>query len=125
MVSVVGQPVYVKAMLMCAHQPHAHPPVQACHVRIVYVTPCLYPSLAAAYTERNLTCPPYINSNDRMDIFALATLLAAAGIPDGSLDSPLEETAPNGECTYTWLPGTGHFASASNDHLCALLCAFL
>jgi hypothetical protein len=36
-----------------------------------------------------------------MDIFALATLLDASGVPEGSLDSPLNETAINGLCLGT------------------------
>ena len=54
--------------------------------------------LSAAYTDRNRTCPEIVNADDLFDIFALATLLEAGGVPLGSLDSTLDPSTVNSAC---------------------------
>ena len=52
------------------------------------------------YTDKNLPCPSYIADDDSIDEFALATLLEAGGIPDGSLDSTLNPAVVSSEYCF-------------------------
>ena len=64
-----------------------------------YVAPCRYHVYPAAYTSRNLACPDTIGSNAKFDHLTIESLLLAAGVPHGSLDSLLDTDLPTSDRT--------------------------
>lgn len=52
------------------------------------------------YTSRNLACPDTIGSNAKFDHLTIESLLLAAGVPHGSLDSLLDTDLPTSDPMY-------------------------
>jgi hypothetical protein len=73
-----------------------------------------------------MSCPPYIANPSQVDIITLGTLLEAAGVPHGSLDSPLNPTTINGAYTAlqaaAWICLIPHAHVAPSPSL-SILCA--
>jgi hypothetical protein len=69
-----------------------------------YVAPCRYHVYPAAYTSRNLACPDTIGSNAKFDHLTIESLLLAAGVPHGSLDSLLDTDLPTNDRTWPTMP---------------------